>query len=99
MRQQTGFLAHQRTHRNQIIDGVRVAECGEFIAGGFVTPLGLVTQRKERLVAARLATRAGHCQHLVGGQISLAPGLRCDCKSAVVTRVATQPRQRNKHLA
>ncbi len=98
VRQQRGFLQHQRAHCPQVADRRVVPQFRQSLPRRAVAKFGLVAEGEQRLGAARRLTRAGDGQHLVGGQIYRMPGAGAFGEGAVVTDVTAQLRQRNEHL-
>src|SRR3989304_4922399 len=74
VRQETRLVEDEAAHRREVLDRRLVAEGGELLARGAVAELGLVAEREERLVAARLGAGGRNGEHLVGCHVgTLAP--------------------------
>ena len=99
VRQQPGLADHELAHGDEIFDGAGVAEPAERGTRRLVAQLGLVAEREQSLAASGLASRPRDRQHLVGAQVGGARLPRADRERAISAHVATQPGERNEHLA
>ncbi len=98
VRQQPRLFEHPLRHRGHVVDGVRVAVCGQPFRGDGVTVFGRLAQREQRLEAAERGTLGGQLDHVVGVEIRrLEPGGRLG-KGAIAAPVAAQHRERDEHL-
>ena len=98
VRQKTRLLEHELCRFAQVRERGLMAEARELIAGDAVAQLGLVAEREEGLVAARLCAGARDLENLLGRHerpLALAGRLG---ERAVVADVAAQHGQRDEHL-
>ena len=99
VRQQAGLAQHQGAHGSEVVDRRLVAQRRQLFLGRAVTQLGLVTQREQRLGAARFLAGPGDRQHLVGRKIVGTAGVRRLREGAVVADIAAQLGQRDEDLS
>src|SRR4051794_8858577 len=99
MRQETGFLQHQRRHRREIRQCRLVPELGELVAGSAIAQFRLVAEGEQRLLAAGLGTGAGDLQYLLGGEEGRYAAAWWMREGAVVAHIAAQLGQRYEDLA
>ena len=96
--EEPGLGEDELGHARQVLDRRLAAERGQLLARGPVAELGLVAEREERLVAARLGAGARDGEHLVGGHVRALAAARRLRERAVVADVAAELRQRDEDL-
>ncbi len=96
--EQAGLFDDHAGHRDEVVDGRRVAVRGEPLGRDRVPELGALAQCEQGLVAARGGTRARDRTHLVGCEEGRLKPRRRLRERAVAALVAAQHRQRDEHL-
>ena len=99
VRQQTGALEHEDRHRAHVGERRVVAVRVEPFARRRPAVLRTVTEREQCFLAAERRALRRDREHLVRRQERCVHSIGCRRERAVVTAVATQPRERDEHLA
>ena len=99
VRQQAGLPEHPFAHLHEVGHRGGVAELLQLVCCLAVTQLRLVTQREQRLLAARALAGARYVEHLIGGKIGALALARRAREAAVMAHVAAEARERDKNLA
>ncbi len=98
MGEQAGLGEDESAHGRQVVHRRRVPVLGEPRPSDGIALLGRFAEREQRLVASGRGPRAGHRQHLLGGEVrQLQPGRRLG-EGAVPAAVPAQHRQGDEDL-
>jgi hypothetical protein len=98
VRQQSGLLEHEPRATREVLERRLATERSELVAGRAVAQLGLVSEREERLVTARLGTRPRNGEHFLLGHVRALAAPGRPRKRAVVADVPAELRQRDEDL-
>ena len=98
MREQSRFIQHQATHRDEVIDRGVVPTGREPVARFVVTRLGELTEREECFMAPNLRARGGDRSHLIGREERISEVRWSLSECAVAAPITTQLGERDEHL-